>query len=129
MANETEALDLMGPEVADGCDLSPALQTVLLPGQQVEDEEGRKKTLPRFFLRIDSAEQASTALTPHFRLSELIRSDLKEHETLRQDPRYVPCAVRILAAYLERFRELCGARSTSRSTGATAVPSIRRTGR
>jgi len=35
--------------------------------------------------------------------------DLKEAARLRTYPRYVPCAVRILAFYLERLREAVGA--------------------
>ena len=53
-------------------------------------------------------------LTAHFGLNEFLLVDLKEAQRLRSIPRYVPCAVRILAFYLERLREAVGAPSTSR---------------
>jgi hypothetical protein len=96
--------------VVDGVDLPEPYLSIYQPGRWVRDTEGRKKRLPRYFYEIPEREMAwSTQLAPHFALGELLRVDLKEADSLRDYPRYVPCAVRILATYLERFRDLCEA--------------------
>src|SRR5687768_2026328 len=51
----------------------------------------------------------ATRLSRNFGLNEFILSDLKEAGRLQQYPRYVPCAVRLLAFYLEQFRAAAGA--------------------
>ena len=53
--------------------------------------------------------RATSGSAPHFGLNEFLLVDLKEAERLRSYPRYVPCAVRVLAFYLERLREAVGA--------------------
>ena len=47
-------------------------------------------------------------LTPNFGLWEFIDVDVREAEPLRRFPRYVPCAVTLLARALERFRDHVG---------------------
>lgn len=96
--------------IVDGLDLPSRYREMYRPGERVVDGNGRQKRLPRFFFEVEEKETAwSTNLAPHFALGEFLRVDIKETERLRSYPRYVPCAVRILASYLERFRELCGA--------------------
>jgi hypothetical protein len=99
-----------GLKVVDAFDLDDEVRSILKPGEMVRDAHGRRHRLPRYFYEIASHEAAmGTQLTPHFGLNELILNDLKEAPRLQQYPRYVPCAIRILAFYLEQFRAACGA--------------------
>ena len=99
-----------GLKVVDAYDLDDELRGILKPGEMVRDGDGRRHRLPRYFYEIPSHDVAmSTRLTPHFGLNEFIFADLKEASRLHGYPRYVPCAIRILAFYLEQFREKCGA--------------------
>jgi hypothetical protein len=100
-----------GPlKVVDAFDLDDELRTILKPGELVRDSLGRRHRLPRYFYEIPSHDVAmKTRLTAHFSINEFILTDLKEATRLQQYPRYVPCAVRILAFYLEEFREKAGA--------------------
>jgi hypothetical protein len=86
-------------------DLPPGLRQVLRPGEPLLDRSGAARVLPSAFLQVDSWSQAmETALTPHFTLSELIAVDVREAPLARAFPRYVPCALLLLAAGLELFR-------------------------
>ncbi len=86
-------------------ELPPQVREVLRPGQALRDRAGVPHVLPTSFLRVDSWQQAmETDLTAHFRLSELIGVDVREAPALRAFPRYVPCAVLLLATALELFR-------------------------
>ena len=97
-------------KVVDAFDLDDELRSLLKPGEMVRDGQGRRHRLPRYFYEIPSREAAmSILLTPHFGLNEFILADLKEAPRLLQFPRYVPCAVRVLAFYLEQFRAAAGA--------------------
>ena len=99
-----------GLKVVDAFDLDDDLRSVLKPGEMIRDALGRRHRLPRYFYEIPSHEVAlSTRLTPHFGLNEFILTDLKEAQRLEHYPRYVPCAVRLLAFYLEQFRLAAGA--------------------
>jgi Peptidase M15 len=99
-----------GLKVVDAFDLDDELRSVLKPGEMVRDEQGRRHRLPRYFYEIPSHDMAlSTRLTPHFGINEFILSDLKEASRLQDYPKYVPCAVRLLAFYLEHFRAAAGA--------------------
>lgn len=99
-----------GLKVVDAFDLDDELRAILKPGEMVRDAQGRRHRLPRYFYEIPSKEAAmATRLTPHFAINEFILSDLKEATRLQQYPRYIPCATRILAFYLEQFRTACGA--------------------
>jgi len=85
--------------------LPDAVRQVLRPGEVLRDRSGTPHLLPSSFLRVDSwALARETALTPHFCLSELIGVDVREAPQLRAFPRYVPCAVLLLAAALELLR-------------------------
>ncbi len=93
--------------IVDGLHLSAAHRALLRPGEMVESAEGEHHQLPRYFYEIHSWEHAKqTMLTPHFTLSELITVDCREADLLlREFPHYVPCAVTIMARYLEEFRQ------------------------
>lgn len=78
---------------------------LLRPGQALRDRGGVEHVLPSSFLRIDSWQQAiELPLTPHFKLWEFIGVDVREAPLARAFPRYVPCAVLLLAAALELLR-------------------------
>ncbi|MES2938694.1 MAG: hypothetical protein V4864_13490 [Pseudomonadota bacterium] len=86
-------------------DLPPEMRNVLRPGQTLQDRSGAVRVLPSSFLRVDSWNQAlETDLTPHFKLWELIGVDVREAPPARAFPRYVPCALLLLAGALELFR-------------------------
>lgn len=86
-------------------DLPPEWKQVLRPGGTLEDRSGAPRVLPSSFLRVDSWHQAlETDLTAHFRVWELIGVDVRETLLARSFPRYVPCAVLLLAGALELFR-------------------------
>lgn len=86
-------------------DLPPEVRQVLRPGATLQDRCGAARVLPSSFLRVDSWSRArETLLTPHFALWELIGVDVREAPLLRSFPRYVPCALVLLAAGLELFR-------------------------
>jgi hypothetical protein len=98
-----------GLKVVDAFDLDDELRSILRPGEMVRDTQGRRHRLPRYFYEVESHEAAvKTRLTQSFGLNEFILSDLKEAPRLQQYPRYVPCAVRILAFYLQQFRNVVG---------------------
>ncbi|MDB5859536.1 MAG: Peptidase [Ramlibacter sp.] len=81
------------------------VRQVLRPGEALQDCSGAAHALPSSFLRVESWSHAlETVLTPHFKLWELIGVDVREAPPLRSFPRYVPCALVLLAAGLELFR-------------------------
>lgn len=91
--------------IVDGLSLGAPHRSLLMPGAVVRDSYGRTRSLPRFFYIVDSWETAlEVRLTPHFGLFEFMDVDLYEPLPLRHFPRYIPCAVTVLAAHLEVFR-------------------------
>lgn len=92
--------------VTDGMDLPPRMRALLRPGERAKDRRGRTHVLPRFFLEIGSWQEAKNRqVTPHFTYAELLMVDCREADTLLNTfPHYIPCAVQVLAQYLERFR-------------------------
>src|SRR5437016_4923698 len=97
-------------KIVDAFDLDDELRSLLKPGEMVRDAENRRHRLPRYFYEVPSHEAAiSIRLTPHFGLNEFVLVDLREAPRLQEFPRYVPCAVRVLAFYLEQFRAAAGA--------------------
>jgi hypothetical protein len=94
-------------KVIDALTLSTERRALLRPGEMLEVSTGETHQLPRFFYEIESWQHAKeTQLTPHFTLSELITVDCREADLLlREFPHYVPCAVTVLARYLEDFRQ------------------------
>lgn len=81
------------------------VRLALAPGLTLPDKGGQARTLPSMFLRIESWEQArEVPISPHFMLWELIDCDVRESPVVREFPRYVPCALLLLASALEVFR-------------------------
>lgn len=102
--------EMQSLKVVDAFDLDDEVRSLLKPGEMVRDVHGRRHRLPRYFYEIPSHEIAlSIRLTAHFGLNEFLLVDLKEAARLQQFPRYIPCAVRLLAFYLEQFRTAAGA--------------------
>jgi hypothetical protein len=90
----------------DGLNLSAEYLALLRPGEAESGSAGNVHRLPRFFYEIGSWQDAQKIrLAPHFTLAELMLVDCREAELLlRQFPHYVPCAVILLATFLENFR-------------------------
>lgn len=91
--------------VVDGRRLEKQYRDVLRPGGMLSDSQGRAHQLPRYFYEVPSWEIArSVQLSKHFGLWEFIHTDVHEADVLRTFPRYVPCAITLLALGLEHFR-------------------------
>jgi hypothetical protein len=90
----------------DGLDLAPEHRALLQPGEAKQDSHGNVHHLPRFFYEIASWDKArDIRLTPHFTVAELMIVDCREANVLlREFPHYVPCAILLLARFLEDFR-------------------------
>lgn len=96
--------------IVDGFSLPQGHRELLRPGEPICGPNGEEQALPRFFYVVESSAVAvNTLLTPHFGLWELIEVDLFEAKPLRSYPRYIPCAVTVLAAALEVLRAHVGA--------------------
>src|SRR2546430_13160755 len=96
-------------KVVDAFDLDDELRTLLKPGEMVRDAHGRRHRLPRYFYEVPTHDAAvELRLTPHFGINEFIQVDLKEAPRLQSFPTYIPCAVRLLAFFLEQFRVAAG---------------------
>ena len=101
---------MSGLAVVDGLELGAALRRVLKPGELVADARGVLRRLPRYFYRVESARRAAQVrLAEHFTVAEFLNADVREARELWDWPRYVPCAVSVLAAHLELFRARAGA--------------------
>ena len=93
----------------DGRRLAKEYRDALSPGGMRCDAHGIEHRLPRFFYEIPSWDYAmSVRLTPNFGLWELIQTDVREAAILQSFPRYVPCALPLLAFALEQFRAAVG---------------------
>jgi hypothetical protein len=104
-----EAMAQFGLRVVDARRLERPVRDALRPGGLLCDRQGRARQLPRYFYEIPSWEAArETRVAPHFHLWEFIHTDVREAPPLRTFPRYVPCAVTLLAACLEQFRGAVG---------------------
>lgn len=95
--------------IVDARRLEKRVRDALMPGGFLSDESGLARQLPRFFYEIPTWEDAvHTQLAPNFHLWELVQTDVREAAPLRTFPRYVPCAVTLLAFALERLRDRVG---------------------
>jgi hypothetical protein len=96
--------DLLRP--IDGLRLPEEYRSLLRPGEIEPDVDGTVHRLPRFFYEIGSWEEAhAIRLAPHFTLAELMLVDCREARLLLSEfPHYVPCAIVLLARFLEDFR-------------------------
>ncbi|MCU1244978.1 MAG: Peptidase [Acidobacteria bacterium] len=110
-------------KIVDAFDLDDELRNILKPGEMIKDQQGRRHKLPRYFYEIADRETAmGVRVSPHFGLNEFILVDLREAPRLQQFPRYVPCAVRVLAFYLEQLRIDVGASLHIAVNGAYRSP-------
>lgn len=116
-----------GLKVVDAHDLPEEVRILLRPGEMVKDRDGRRHRLPRYFYEIPSYEEAKgVQLSPNFRLNEFVRVDLREADRLQQYPRYVPCAIRIMASVLQRIRDAIGSSLHISVNGAYRSPAHER---
>lgn len=112
--------------VVDGLALPPEYRKALRPGEMWADSAGRQRQLPRYFYEVPSWDKAmKVQLTPHFLLWEFIQVDVRETPLLLSFPRYVPCAITLLAVCLERFREAVGSLVHISANGGYRSPSHR----
>jgi len=90
----------------DGLRLPDEYRALLRPGESEAGANSIVHRLPRFFYEIGSWEEAhEIRLAPHFTLAELMLVDCREARLLlSQFPHYVPCAILLLARFLEAFR-------------------------
>jgi len=103
---EPPLLDL---KIVFGAELDKEVRGCLRPGEVVPDRHGGKRRLPSTFYEIPSWEAAmETRLTPNFGIWEVIDVDVREAAPVRTFPRYIPCAVVVLAMYLQSFRDELG---------------------
>ena len=115
--------------VVDGRRLEKRFRDALDPGGFLCDRNGRARQLPRYFYEIPSWTTAlELEVTPNFKLWEFIHTDVREADSLRSFPRYVPCAVTLLAVCLERFREAVGSYVPVAANGGYRSPRHRLTG-
>lgn len=113
--------------VVDAFDLDEPHRSLLRPLEVIRDMNGRGHRLPRFHYRVDSWEEAlATQLTPHFGLWELIDVDFREDPVARSFPRYIPCAITLLASQLETFRVHVGTVVRIAANGGYRSPAHRR---
>jgi hypothetical protein len=97
--------DALPLPVVDVESLEEEYRRLLLPSPSMMGVDGRALMRPRYFYEVDSWETAlRVELSPHFALWEFIDVDVREPSLLRSFPRYVPCAVSVLAVHLELFR-------------------------
>jgi hypothetical protein len=96
-------------KLVDGLRLDDEIRSALRPGELVRDRHGEARRLPRFFYEVPSWQDARDLnLTPNFSLWEFLNVDVRETEALRAFPRYIPCAVTLLATQLEVLRAEVG---------------------
>jgi hypothetical protein len=109
--------------IVDGMRLPEPHRQLLRPGELMRTRSGELHRLPRFFYAVESSAVAvNTQLTPNFALWEFIEVDLREPALLRAYPRYVPCAVSVLATALEVFRQQVGTQVRIMANGGYRSP-------
>ena len=116
----------LGLRIVTGEDMPRPVRECLRPGEAIRDDDGRERRLPNHFYEIPSWEAAlQTQLAPNFGVWELLDVDLREAEPMRLYPRYVPCALAILAAHLQLFRNEVGRVVRSAANGGYRSPAHR----
>ncbi len=115
-------------KIVDAFSLSPERRALLRPGELLPGDCDSMHRLPQFFYEVASWEEAkSVKLTAHFTLAELMAVDRGEADLLlRSFPHFVPCAVSILARYLEEFRSRVDAPTCVTINGGYRSPAHRR---
>src|SRR4051812_46789937 len=121
MAEATRATPTL--TAIDGRRLAKEYRDALMPGGVRCDEQGIEHRLPRFFYEIPSWDFAmAVRLTQNFGLWELIQTDVREAPILQSFPRYIPCALPLLAFALEQFRAATGTFVHISANGAYRSP-------
>lgn len=112
-------------KAVDGLQLDEAHREVLRPGIDVRFNDGVVHALPRFFYQVPSWPDAHRIeVAPHFKLAELMTVDCRETPLqLKRFPHHVPCAILLLARYLELFRIKAGAPVFVAANGGYRSPS------
>ena len=99
----------VGLRIVAADDLEEEARVHLRPGETIEDAEGVGRRLPDYFYEIPSWEAAKeTKLAANFGVWEMIDVDVRETERMRLYPRYIPCALAILAGHLQVLRNEVG---------------------
>lgn len=116
--------------VVDADSLPAGYRSLLMPNASLRSAGGHVVRRPRYFYEVESWETAlRVRLAPHFALWEFIDVDVYEAPPLRDFPRYVPCAVSVLAVHLELFRLEVGAPVRIAANGGYRSPSMQGTDR
>lgn len=111
-------LRVVGPD-----ELGEERRRCLRPGEEVVDRYGVTRRLPSYFYEVPSWSAAlDIKLAPNFGLWELIEADVHEAEPMRIFPRYVPCALAVLAGQLQLFRAEIGRVVRIAANGAYRSP-------
>jgi hypothetical protein len=98
--------DLSALPIVDARQLDVQRRAALRPGELVRDETGQQRRLPCFFYEVASWQVArDVELAPNFGLREFMDIDVHEPPIVRTYPRYVPCAVSLLASTLSLLRQ------------------------
>ena len=109
--------------IVDGRRLEKKYRDALRPGGLLSDAQGQAHVLPRYFYEVPSWDVAMRLqLSAHFALWEFIHTDVHEAPPLRTFPRYVPCAITLLALALEQFRDAARAFVHIASNGGYRSP-------
>jgi hypothetical protein len=117
-----EALPL---RVVDVESLPAPYGKLLRPETAAIGPDGHTVQRPRYFYEVESWEQAlEIHLAPHFALWEFIDVDVREAPLLRTFPRYIPCAVSVLAVHLELFRLQVGVPVRIAANGGYRSPAL-----
>lgn len=97
------SLDIVSAE-----DLPERVRPFLRPGEAMEGA-APGAVLPSHFYEIPSWEASmEVQLAPNFGVWELIDVDYREAEAVRLYPRYIPCALAVMAGYLQTLRAEVG---------------------
>lgn len=115
--------------VIDAHELPSELRDVLRPGEELRDRHGTRRRLPRYFYEVESWNAAlQIEVAPNFTLWEFLGIDVREAVPLRSSfPRYIPCAVTVLAAHLAVFRQAVGTYVHIAANGGYRSPAHRLT--
>jgi hypothetical protein len=117
--------DALPLPVVDAETLAPEYRALLRPGEAVRGPDGHIVQRPRYFYEVDSWQTARrVSLAAHFGLWEFIDVDAREAPLLRGFPRYVPCAVSVLAVHLELFRLHAGVPVRIAANGGYRSPAV-----
>ena len=112
--------------VVDGLLLEEHHRKLLCPDELLMDRQGRQRRLPRFFYEVDSWQTAlQLQLAENFTLWEFMGVDVREALPFRRFPRYVPCAVTLLATHLQLLRNELGTFVHIAANGGYRTPAHR----